>query len=123
MHADPQALAKPSTGLTEEEAARRLEAAGPREPPASSRSYKSIVRSNTLTLFNLILAAFFVLILVAGAPADGLFGFILIANSGIGIVQEVRAKRTLDQMALLVAPHARAIRSGTEREVAADELV
>ena len=124
MHADPQAPAKPPpTGLTVEEAARRLEAAGPREPPASSRSYKSIVRSNTLTLFNFILAAFFVLILVAGAPADALFGFILIANTGIGIIQEVRAKRTLDRMALLVAPHARAIRSGEEGEIAADELV
>ncbi len=124
MHADPQAPAKPPpTGLTVEEAARRLDAAGPREPPASSRSYKSIVRSNTLTLFNFILAAFFVLILIAGAPADGLFGFILIANTGIGIIQEVRAKRTLDRMALLVAPHARAIRSGDEREIASDELV
>jgi P-type E1-E2 ATPase len=124
MHADPQAPAKPPpAGLTVEEAARRLEAAGPREPPASSRSYKSIVRSNTLTLFNFILAAFFVLILAAGAPADGLFGFILIANSGIGIIQEVRAKRTLDRMALLVAPHARAIRSGEEREIGSDELV
>ena len=124
MTADPQLVEAPApTGLTEDEARRRLEAAGPREPATSSRSYASIVRANTFTLFNLILAVFFVLILVAGRPADGLFGGILIANTAIGIIQEVRAKRTLDRMALLVAPHARAIRSGAERPVGAEEIV
>ena len=122
MHAQPHPDAA-SIGLTDEQAAGALELAGLRQPAASSRSYKSIVRSNTLTLFNLILAVFFVLILAAGKPADGLFGGILVANAGIGILQEVRAKRTLDEMALLVAPHARAVRSGAEREVAADQLV
>jgi cation-transporting P-type ATPase E len=124
MAAEPHTTAPPAlAGLTDEEAGRRLAAAGPREPAVSSRSYKSIVRSNTLTLFNLILAVFFVLILAAGRPADGLFGGILISNAAIGIIQEVRAKRTLDRMALLVAPHARTMRSGHEREVPADGLV
>jgi cation-transporting P-type ATPase E len=110
-------------GLTEVEARRRLEAAPPREPPTTSRSYASIVRSNTLTLFNLILGSFWVVIILAGRPADGLFGGILVANTAIGILQEVRAKRALDRLALLVAPHARAVRDGSERSVAAEEVV
>jgi cation-transporting P-type ATPase E len=111
------------TGLTQVEARRRLEAAPPREPAATSRSYASIVRSNTLTLFNLILGGFFVLILAAGRPADGLFGGVLIANAGIGILQDVRAKRALDRLALLVAPHARVVRDGAEQVVPAGEVV
>ncbi len=103
------------TGLTEVEARRRLEAAPPQEPAVTSRSYASIVRSNTLTLFNLILGAFWVVILAAGRPADGLFGGVLVANTGIGILQDVRAKRALDRLALLVAPHARAVRDGREQ--------
>jgi len=62
------------TGLTDVEARRRLEASPPRAPATTSRSYSSIVRSNTLTLFNLILGSFWVVILAAGRPADGLFG-------------------------------------------------
>jgi cation-transporting ATPase E len=102
------------TGLTQVEARRRLEAAPPPEAPATSRSYASIVRSNTLTLFNLILGGFWVVIIAAGRPADGLFGGVLVANTGIGILQDIRAKRALDRLALLVAPHARAIRDGSE---------
>jgi cation-transporting P-type ATPase E len=111
------------TGLTDVEARRRLEASSPRAPATTSRSYSSIVRSNTLTLFNLILGSFWVVILAAGRPADGLFGVVLVANTGIGIMQDVRAKRALDRLALLVAPHARAVRDGREGTIAADEVV
>jgi cation-transporting P-type ATPase E len=111
------------TGLTQVEARRRLEAAPPAEPTATSRSYASIVRSNTLTLFNLILGGFFVLIVAAGRPADGLFAGILVANAAIGILQDVRAKRALDRLALLIAPHARAVRDGAERLIPAGEVV
>jgi cation-transporting ATPase E len=111
------------TGLTDAEARRRLEASPPRAPATTSRSYSSIMRSNTLTLFNLILGSFWVVILAAGRPADGLFGIVLVANTGIGIMQDVRAKRALDRLALLVAPHARAVRDGREGTIAADEVV
>jgi magnesium-transporting ATPase (P-type) len=111
------------TGLTQVEARRRLEAAPPQEPAATTRSYASIVRSNTLTLFNLILGAFWVVIIAAGRPADGLFGGIVVANASIGIIQDVRAKRALDRLALLVAPHARAVRDGREETVPAGEVV
>jgi P-type E1-E2 ATPase len=111
------------TGLTQVEARRRLEASPPPEAPGTSRSYASIVRSNTLTLFNLILGAFWAVIIAAGRPADGLFGAVIVANTGIGILQDVRAKRALDRLALLVAPHARAVRDGREQTVPADEVV
>jgi cation-transporting P-type ATPase E len=111
------------TGLTQVEARRRLEAAPPRQPEATSRSYGSIVRSNTFTFFNLILGGFFVVILAAGRPADALFGGVLVANTGIGILQDVRAKRALDRLALLVAPHARVVRDGAELVVPATEVV
>jgi len=111
------------TGLTQVEARRRLEAEPDRAPTVTSRSYASIVRSNTLTLFNLILGSFWVVITAAGRPADGLFGAVLVANTGIGILQDVRAKRALDRLALLVAPHARVVRDGSETTIAADEVV
>src|SRR4051812_48657064 len=118
----PVARAAPA-GLTEQEAARRLEAAGRPGRAPSSRSYRSIVRANLFTLFNLILAVFGVLTLVFGDWRDALFLGILVANSGIGIAQEVRAKRSLDRLALLVAPRARVVRDRAPRSVDASEVV
>src|SRR2546422_4738499 len=112
----------PLVGLSEEEAARRL-AARPPAPETSSRSYWSIVRSNVLTLFNAILLFFGVLTLAFGQLQDALFLVILVANSGIGIAQEVRAKRTLDRLSALVAPTARVLRDGKPRRVGVDEVV
>jgi magnesium-transporting ATPase (P-type) len=110
-------------GLSENEAHRRLAARGPIEPPASSRSYRSIVRANTLTVFNAILVSFGVLTLAFADWRDALFLFILVANSGIGIAQEVRAKRSLDRLAALVAPRAAVVRDGQSRELRVEEVV
>ena len=110
-------------GLTEAEAARRLAARGRVRPPATSRSYASIVRANTLTLFNLILASFGALTLAFADWRDALFLGVLLANTSIGIVQEVRAKRTLDRLALLVAPYATVVRDGARRSVGPEALV
>jgi cation-transporting P-type ATPase E len=110
-------------GLTEEEARRRLAERGPIEPAASSRSYRSIIRANTLTVFNAILVGFGVLTLVFADWRDALFLFILIANSGIGIAQEVRAKRSLDRLAALVAPTATVVRDGKARELRVEDVV
>jgi cation-transporting P-type ATPase E len=109
-------------GLSGAEAARRLRELG---PPAetSSRSVSSIVAGNVFTLFNAIIGVFFVLILSLGLIADAVFGLIAIVNSWIGIRQELKAKRTLDELAVLVAPHARVLRDGAEAGLLAAEIV
>src|ERR671937_2512185 len=109
-------------GLSSAEAAQRLGRLGLPEE-ASSRSVASIVAGNVFTLFNAILAVFFVIMLSLGLFADALFGVIAIVNSAIGIRQELNAKETLDQLALLVAPKAKAIRDGAIVEVTGDEVV
>jgi cation-transporting ATPase E len=110
-------------GLTEAEAERLLAERGPVEPPASSRSYKSIVRANVFTVFNLILLVFGTITLAFGEWQDALFLGVLVSNSAIGIVQEVRAKRALDRLAALVAPTATVVRDGTPRQAAVDEVL
>ena len=95
---------------------------GVRRPP-SSRSYASIVRANTLTLFNLILAVAGGATLLFGEWQDALFLGVLVSNSAIGIVQEVRAKRTLDRLSALVAPTARVVRDGRVQTLPIDEIV
>jgi cation-transporting ATPase E len=89
----------------------------------TSRSYASIVRANVLTVFNLILAVAGGLTLAFGNWQDALFLGILVGNAGIGTVQEVRAKRALDRLTALVAPHAMVVRDGTPRRVEVEELV
>jgi cation-transporting P-type ATPase E len=94
-------------GLTSAEASRRL-AARPRvRRAAGSRGYLDIVRANVLTLFNGILAGLLAVVIVLGDLRDGLFAGVLVANIVIGVAQEVRAKRVLERLALLVAPRAR----------------
>jgi cation-transporting ATPase E len=110
-------------GLSEREAARRLQEAGAPARLGTSRSYGSIVRANVLTVFNLILAAFGALTLIFGDPRDALFVAIIVVNSGIGITQEIRAKRALDRLSLLVAPQAMVRRAGQTRNVLVDEVV
>jgi cation-transporting ATPase E len=110
-------------GLGEAEAARRLAAAGPPRRQQSSRSYASIVRANVLTVFNVILAGFGAVTLIFGDARDALFLGIIVANAGIGITQEVRAKRALDRLSLLVAPQARVRRDGSVRRLAVEQVV
>jgi cation-transporting ATPase E len=109
-------------GLTSAEAAKRLRKLGPPDEP-SSRSVSSIVAGNVFTLFNAIIGVFFVLILSLGLVADAVFGLIAIVNSYIGIRQELKAKRTLDELAVLVAPHAKVLRDGAVVSLLADEVV
>ena len=109
-------------GLSSAEAATRLRQLG-QPPETSSRSTASIVAGNVFTLFNAIIAFFFVLILSLGLLADAAFGLIAIVNSYIGIRQELKAKRTLDQLAVLVAPQARVLRDGEVQNLRAEEVV
>ncbi|HSB38771.1 MAG TPA: HAD-IC family P-type ATPase [Gaiellaceae bacterium] len=110
-------------GLTDAEAARRLAARPPTEPTRSTRSYGSIVRANVFTVFNAILAFFGALTLAFGSWQDALFLGILVANSSIGIVQEVRAKRALDRLSALVAPTATVLREGPPQRLPREQVV
>src|SRR5690349_25152350 len=103
-------------GLTSAEAQKRLRKLGP-PPENSSRSTSSIIAGNVFTLFNAIIAVFFVLDLGLGLYADSLFGLIAIINSYIGIRQELNAKKTLDEVAVLVAPRAQVLRDGQTEEL------
>jgi len=119
-----QANATPDTGLTADEVRDRVERgltndAGTR----TSRTYGEIIRANVLTRFNAILGTMLAVILVVGDIQDALFGVVLVANSLIGIVQEIRAKRTLDRLAVLNAPRARVVREGQVSELAVEEVV
>jgi len=109
-------------GLSSSEASRRLERLGEPED-TQSRSVASIVAGNVFTLFNAIIGVFFILILSLGLFADAVFGFIAILNSAIGIRQELKAKETLDRLALLVAPRAKVVRDGRLAELHAEEVV
>jgi len=113
----------PLTGLTEAEAAARLEARGAPPRPHSSRSYASIIRANTLTIPNAILLLFGVLTITFGSWKDALFLGILIANIGIGSFQEIRSKRALDRLAALVSPQAVVVRDGRDSGVPVDQVV
>jgi cation-transporting ATPase E len=119
--ASPEAT--PPTGLTEADAARRLAESGNRAPPSTSRSYASIVRANVFTVFNAILAGFGAVTLIFGDARDALFLGIIVANAAIGIRQEVKAKRALDRLSLLVAPRARVVRDGARKEVPVKDVV
>jgi cation-transporting ATPase E len=117
------ALVEQPRGLTSDEAARRITDRSPQSPQEASRSYASIVRGNVLTVFNLILLAAGVATLAFGEWQDALFLGIIVANSLIGITQEVRAKRALDRLEALVAPTATAVRDGTPVKIPVENVV
>ncbi|UAJ79369.1 HAD-IC family P-type ATPase [Leifsonia sp. ZF2019] len=118
-----QAVAE-SAGLTEAEVRDRVERGQTNAyDAASSRCAWSIVRANVFTLFNAIIAACFLVLLVLGHWKDALFGISALANTIIGSVQEFRAKAALDKLALMHAPAARVRRAGEVREIPVAEVV
>jgi P-type E1-E2 ATPase len=110
-------------GLTEAEAARRLKAQGRPARRASSRSYASIVRANTVNVPNAVLLVFGVLTVTLASWKDALFLGILVFNVGAGSFQEIRSKRALDRLATLVAPAAVVVREHRDRPVPVAEVV
>ncbi|MCU0309832.1 MAG: HAD-IC family P-type ATPase [Acidimicrobiales bacterium] len=111
-------------GLTTEEvAARRADGRTNDVEDPTSRTVADIVRSNVLTPFNFLLGSLLVVILAVREYRDALFGIVLVLNAVIGIVQETRAKRSLDRLALLNAPHALVRRDGAIVEIPSKELV
>nr|WP_055507624.1 HAD-IC family P-type ATPase [Nonomuraea pusilla] len=113
-------------GLTSEQGLTSAQAAAAktnRVPRRSSRSLSAIVRANVFTLFNLVIGVLWALILIFGEWQDGLFGLVIVANALIGIVQEVRAKRMLDRLAVVNEAPVRVRRDGEERLVHPHEVV
>ncbi|HEX8928181.1 MAG TPA: cation-translocating P-type ATPase, partial [Actinomycetota bacterium] len=92
-------------------------------PDAPTRSYGQIIRANLVTRFNILLGSLLVVILWVGPLQDALFGIVLVSNALVGIVQEVRAKRTLERLELVNAPRATVLRDGDRREIAVGEVV
>lgn len=91
------------------------------EPP--SKTTKEIIHENVFTYFNLIFAILAVLLILVGSFRDLTFLPVIIANTLIGIVQEIRAKQVLDKLTMLNAPHATVVRDGKKSVIDAEELV
>lgn len=113
-----------ATGLTSKEVVQRIESGQSNAVKTStSRSVRDIVRANVFTLFNGIIFAAMVLVLITGSWRDAVFCFVIIINTGIGIVTELRAKRTLDKLSILVASEFLVRRDGKDVEVSHNEIV
>ncbi|MEU9063553.1 HAD-IC family P-type ATPase [Streptomyces sp. NPDC048430] len=114
----------PPGGLTTAEVAERVARGEVNDVPVrSSRSVTEIVRANVLTRFNLIIGVLWVIMLFVAPIQDSLFGFVIIANTGIGIVQEWRAKKTLDSLAVIGEAKPTVRRDGKAAEVSVSEIV
>ena len=114
----------PTHGLSSADVAERVARGEVNElPPRSGRSTWDIVRANVFTRINAILLVLFVIVMSTGSLVNGMFGLLIIANSGIGIIQELRAKRTLDSLAVISEAHPTVLRDGKRVEVPQDALV
>lgn len=100
-------------GLSEQQVAERVRDGRTNAFEAqTSRSVWDILRTNLLTVFNGLLVVLLAAVLATGRWQNGLFGAVIVVNAGIAVVQEVRAKRTLDRLTLLTALRARVVRAG-----------
>ena len=89
----------------------------------TSRSLMDIVRANVFTLFNAIIFTAMVVVLATGSWKDAVFGAVILVNTGIGIVTELKAKRTLDRLSILIAARAMVRRGGENIEIAHKDIV
>ncbi|WP_217171308.1 cation-translocating P-type ATPase [Streptomyces sp. AC512_CC834] len=118
------APSSPATGLTAAGVAERISRGQVNDVPVrSSRSLADIVRANVFTRFNAIIGVLWVIMLVVAPIQDSLFGFVILANTGIGIIQEWRAKKTLDSLALIGEVRPTVRRDGKAAEVSTSEIV
>ncbi|AKH83030.1 metal ABC transporter ATPase [Streptomyces sp. CNQ-509] len=118
------AVALRHDGLTAAEVAERVARGEVNDVPVrSSRSTADIVRANVLTRFNAIIGVLWVIMLVVAPIQDSLFGFVILANTGIGIIQELRAKKTLDNLAVIGEARPQVRRDGRTAEIPTAEIV
>lgn len=116
--------ATPPSGLSAQEAADRARRGLANVADSGAgRSFAQIVRANVFTLFNAIIGVLFVIMLIVGPLQDALFGLVIFINTGVGIVQEWRAKRTLDRLAVVGEAPVRVRRDGSAADVPKEEVV
>lgn len=116
--------ADPGTGLSAAQVKERFAChADNYKVESSTMSVSDIVKSNVFTYFNLVFAIIAVLLSIVGAWRDMLFLPIIIANTCIGIIQEIHSKKVLDKLSILNAPQSVVIRDGKKAQIAADKLV
>ena len=112
------------SGLTSAQVAERVAAGETNDTGRrTSRPVSDIIRANVLTRFNAIVGALAAVVLVTGHPQDALFGLVIVANTGIGVIQELRAKWTLDRLAVLGEEPVRVERDGTETALRPQDIV
>lgn len=111
-------------GLTAQQVAERKEKGlWNKKAESATKTTKEIVKSNVFTYFNLIFLVIALLLIGVGAFRDLTFLPIIVANTLIGIVQEIRSKKVLDDLSILNSPKTRVIREGSKKEIPAEELV
>ncbi|MFE3994483.1 HAD-IC family P-type ATPase [Streptomyces goshikiensis] len=111
-------------GLSTAEVAERVARGDVNDVPVrSSRSTSDIVRANVFTRFNAIIGVLWVIMLIVAPLQDSLFGYVIVANTGIGIIQELRAKKTLDGLAVIGEAKPSVRRDGTTAEISTSEIV
>lgn len=119
-----QKQAETIRGLTAQQVAERMEKGlWNKKAESATKTTKEIIKSNVFTYFNLIFLVIALLLIGVGAFRDLTFLPIIIANTLIGIVQEIRSKKVLDDLSILNSPKTRVIRDGSKKEIPADELV
>ena len=120
----PSEPALASRGLTSEEVRQRTQRGEVNTLPSrSGRSAWDIVRANVFTRVNFILFVLFLFVLTTGQLLQGMFALLIIANSIVGIIQELRAKRTLDRLAIVGEARPTVIRDGVKGEISRDDVV
>ena len=113
-----------AAGLSDAEVAARVAAGKTNDVPSrASRSVADIVRANVFTRINAILGVLLAIVLATGSLINGLFGLLIIANSGIGIIQELRAKKTLDSLAIIGQAKPRVRRQSGTADLAPNAVV
>lgn len=114
----------PEVGLTTQQAREyRINGWSNRPVVAQSKSVKDIVKSNVLTYFNFVFLSLGILLILVGAFRDLLFLVVIAANTMIGIIQELNAKRTLDKLTMLNAPRTLVLRDGKQHQIISERLV
>src|SRR5512136_2567987 len=114
----------PLSGLTEAEVTqRRAQGLANKVPPPTGRTYAQIFRDNLFTFINMVIFLLGLALVFVGRPGDALFSLgVISANVLVSVVQEIRAKRTLDRIALLTRPTAQVVRDSVPRQVPPEEL-
>ncbi len=112
------------TGLTQAQVQKRIEEGKVNKTTGNAtRSYKQIILGNTVTFFNIINLILLAMVLFVGSFKNTMFIFIILINTVIGIIQEIRTKKALDELAILTASQVQAVRGGKYVTLNVDEIV